>query len=245
MDIVKPYQIKNAAMKNLMNSRAVSKNANDVVLISEHIRHVSKELFTLERKGWMFTILRDPIQRAVSMFHYLSKADWEVNYRPEWQNWTLMDYVNSNNCENNYYTRMLTGKNQHHILLSQSDVDIAMSVLQKRVLVGLLEHISESVDRFAAYFGWFGSNRLTSNRGKDMKTKDKGTKQCLYQNLLAQPRNVNPVKYNQIEENSMEWVALAKKNEFDLQLYKYAQILFQDQGNYFTKKNISGYNETD
>jgi len=242
MDIVKPDQIRNAAMKNLINSTTVSKSSNDLVLISQYIRDVSKELFTLERKGQMFTILRNPIQRAVSMFYYLSKADWEVNYKPEWQNWTLMDYVNSSNCENNFYTRILTGKNQRHILLSQSDLEIAMSVLQKRVLVGLLEHMSESVDRFAAYFGWWGSNGHSGDgeeTTKKKKKKKERTKRCLLNDISIRPKNVNPVKYNRIEEGSVEWVLLAEKNAFDLQLYQYAKILFQDQGLYFTKKNNS------
>eukprot|EP00957_Ditylum_brightwellii_P041899 3173272-Ditylum_brightwellii.AAC.1 len=68
----------------------------------------SNDLFTPTAKGRLFTVFRDPIDRAVSMFYYIQSADWEPTYNPELKDMKLSEYARSEYIENNYYTRKLT-----------------------------------------------------------------------------------------------------------------------------------------
>lgn len=62
------------------------------VIVSSRILHAAT-LYDDKHKGRLFTILRHPIERAVSTFYYLQNADWERNYRPEFKKMNLLEYA--------------------------------------------------------------------------------------------------------------------------------------------------------
>ena len=88
------------------------------VVISSRL-HDAVSLFTPDSvfpnvsKGRCFTLLRNPIKRAISMFYYLQDATWEHTYNEIFQNMTIEEYAVSRYAEDNWMgtisaTRMLS-----------------------------------------------------------------------------------------------------------------------------------------
>ncbi len=79
----------------------------------------------------MFTILRDPIDRAVSLFYYLGIADWELStYDPSLATMSIEMWARSEDrIENNWMTRFLSNNLADN--LTQHDLDVAKDVLRK------------------------------------------------------------------------------------------------------------------
>merc|ERR1719458_1821494 len=97
-------------------------------------------------------MFRHPIERTVSMLNYIKYAEWEPSYMDEFKTMTLIDYAKSPYVENNFYTRVLSDKMDGS--LTEDHLAIATYNLRKKVVVGLLDKLDESVDRFETYFGW-------------------------------------------------------------------------------------------
>ena len=55
------------------------------------LREAAECLFDSTHQGAAYTVFRDLVDRAVSLFYYLQHATWEVSYQPEFQNFTLKD----------------------------------------------------------------------------------------------------------------------------------------------------------
>ena len=49
--------------------------------VATHRLHEVADLFSSNHQGRLFTIIRPPIERAVSLFYYLSVADWGEHIR--------------------------------------------------------------------------------------------------------------------------------------------------------------------
>jgi hypothetical protein len=54
------------------------------VIASPHF-YPAASLFNADEEGRCFTMIRHPIERAVSMFHYLAVAKWEATYDPSFR----------------------------------------------------------------------------------------------------------------------------------------------------------------
>ena len=72
------------------------------VIFSSYIKETSA-IFSDEHKGRGFVLLRDPIERAISMFYYL--ADQPGN--EEISEMTVEEYAQSTRIENNWMVRYL------------------------------------------------------------------------------------------------------------------------------------------
>merc|ERR1712071_498786 len=105
--------------------------------------------------GRAFTLLRDPIERAVSMYYYRTTAYGDL------QGTTLEEYAKGKGIENNWMTRYLTGQ-----------MEGAKIVLKRKFLIGFLDDIDESMFRFMKYNGWKFSDQDTEqlNQEECMKT---------------------------------------------------------------------------
>jgi hypothetical protein len=57
-------------------------------------------------RGVLLTVMRDPIARQASLFHYLQYAKHEPTYHPEWKNLTIMEWEGG---EDNWMARVLSG----------------------------------------------------------------------------------------------------------------------------------------
>jgi hypothetical protein len=164
----------------------------------------------------MFTIMRDPIERAVSLFHYLSIADWEPTYSPSLATMSIEMWARSNDrIEYNWVTRFLSNNLKGD--LTQNDLDVAKEILRKKCLIGFLEAKEESMMRLQKYFNW--------------EMKDYKTRECAERILDWGWSNKH--SHPQVDYDSPTYELLVKNNIYDLELYEYAKELFQAQSKLF------------
>ena len=98
--------------------------------------------------------------------------------------------------------------------LSSDSLEIAKEVLRQKCLVGLMEQMEESIERFHSYFG-FG-DEAALDCAKTSFTR-KGSSQS------------NKNKHPPLDGNSETYAILAQKNELDILLYFFAKELFDEQ----------------
>mmetsp|Transcript_16969 Transcript_16969/g.28271 ORF Transcript_16969/g.28271 Transcript_16969/m.28271 type:complete len:394 (-) Transcript_16969:797-1978(-) len=175
--------------------------------------HQAAKLFSPLYRGRVFTVMRHPIERAASEFFYLQDASWEETYSPETKSWTIQEYAASDCAEHDWITKQLLGTWQE---LTEEDLQKAMYILEDKVLIGLIDRMEESVDRFNRYFGWEESPDKVPC-AEDML----GHKSSTGSNSHAHPKVV---------PGSDDWEALAAINRYDIQLYDFAVALFEEQG---------------
>ena len=185
------------------------------VIVTPHIYTAVTTLFDQGHRARMFTTIRHPIERAVSMFHYLSVADWEPTYDPDLAFVNVEMYARSDRVENNWMVRFLTGELTGD--LTERHLDVAKELLRTYCLVGLMEEKAESIRRFESYLGF----TYRGPEGRDCRDKylhwDYGNKH----------------EHPPVEEGSTAWNLLYRKNELDMKLYEYALEVFQEQGKLF------------
>lgn len=176
------------------------------------------DLFTPTAKGRLFTVFRHPIDRAISMFYYLQVADWEPTYDPELKNWSIKEYAQSAKIENNWLTRQLSNRLAGE--LSDKDLRLAMEVVRRKVLVGLMTDIETTMGRCEQFFRWtYHVNPTNQEKCRDT--------------LLHGGSNSNKAnKKDKPEPGSEDWELLAWQNQYDLQLYEYIEVLFQEQAQF-------------
>ena len=177
-------------------------------IYTSYFRIALEELFDDTHPASVFAVFRDPIDRATSSYYYLKHAAWEKTFRTEFRNMTFTDYVH-NYAEDNYITRTIAGKTNDHANLpvTRDDFELAKLFLKDFVMIGLTDEMDESIVRFARVFGWDRSSNW---------------KACRRRASQGSNRNDHP----QVKPGDEEWDLLVAKNEYDLELFRYAQELF-------------------
>ena len=183
------------------------------VVVSSRLLHAAT-LFDEQHKGRFFTILRHPIERAVSMFYYLQEATWERTYRPEYKGMTLLDYAALPDTSSNWMVRWLTGKNSDPYL-GREDLEFAKLLILKKFLVLLTHDMKSSVKRLMYYMDWELEDRVL-----------KETKDCITENTR---KAHNKGQHGMPEKDSPEYKALAAMNEYDIELYEFVEKLYAEQ----------------
>lgn len=184
------------------------------VIVSQHLHPVST-LFNAEQQGRMFTMIRHPIERAVSMFHYLGVANWEPTYDPSLAYVSIEMYARSQRAEHNWAVRFLSNELVRNV--NERHLQMAKEVLKQKCLVGLLEEKAESFFRFSQYFSW------------QPKTQHQTDCRDRLLNWGWSNKHAHP----EVEEGSAVWELLYKKNSLDMELYDYAKELFREQAAMF------------
>lgn len=175
------------------------------------------------RGGRMFAVFRHPVERVVSIFHYLQKATWEPTYNPEYAAMTVDDYARGPHCESNWMVRTLTNKMTGP--LGPDDILIAQEVLRRKCLVGLLDRMEESIVRFHGYFGF---------------DDDDSALRCSMEHFAGKGSSAsNSHHHPALDRKSETWEILERKNGLDIRLFEYAQKLFEEQGALLNKKDKS------
>jgi len=173
------------------------------------------DLMTPTAKGRLFTVFRHPIERAISMFYYIQIATWEVTYNPEVEFWTIEQYANSGLVENNWLTRQLS--NQPAGDLTDKNLLIAKNVIRRKFMVGLVSNIEATMDRLEKFFRWTYHVNPPNQEICRQALIDRGA------NSNAQSTKPKP------EPGSDEWKMLEWQNKYDLELYAYIEVLFDEQ----------------
>jgi len=194
------YGIVRAHRLNLVPSQMVD------VIVSSRFLHVSG-LFDPYHRGKAFTILRDPIERAVSTFYYLRNAKWERNYNAEFQNMTLLQYATREDTSSNWMTRWLTGKHSAPYV-EPSDLHFAKEVLRRKFLVLLTSDMLQSVNTLISYMNW---------------EPDKSQYQCIQHNVDMVVKHNKSMHPKLINIDPKVRQALIQKNLLDIELYDYAK----------------------
>jgi hypothetical protein len=96
VDTTNPAGISKAINLNLASSGMVE------AVVTSYVYEASN-IFSRDHRGRLFTVMRDPIERAVSMHGYLGKATWEETYDPAFATMSLEEYAQSSKIENNWY----------------------------------------------------------------------------------------------------------------------------------------------
>ena len=188
----------------------------DVVI--SPLLHEAASLFTPTRRGRMFTIIRHPIERAVSLFYFIQDTQWKhPNTRnDQFADITIEDFYKGGFAENNWMTRFLTNELTKGEL-TEDDLNVAKEVLKRKCLIGLLEEKGETFERIEKYFGW--------------KPKNSSEQECLEKKLeWAWPMKH---RHYSVEEGTDAWYYISAQNKYDMQLYQYAKELFQHQEDLF------------
>ena len=165
------------------------------VIVSPHLHYATKLIFDEEHKGRAFTILRHPIERALSRYHatQLHSTDDKV------KTMSIEEYVKSEYVETNWLTRFLVNRRQDGII-GYEQVALAKEVLRRKFLIGLYDHFEESIYRFEAFFGW----RITSPPGRA------GAAKICHENLLK----------NSGERDKADYDFMNSKIQYDDNNYK-------------------------
>merc|ERR1712151_785876 len=177
--------------------------------------YIIDTLFKPTSKGRVFSMFRQPIERAVSMLNYIKYAEWEPSYIDEFKSMTLEEYAKSPYVENNFYTRVLS--NTMEGSLTDDHFAIATYNLKKKVVVGLLDKLGESIDRFEKLFNW----NYNYNPTEQEKCRE---------GYLEKGANVGKTKYIPVpEEGTEKYELLAWQNQYDLKLYDVVLSMFEEQ----------------
>jgi len=188
------------------------------VAVTSYIHEAVTNVLSTSHPARIFTIMRHPIERMISDFHYQKVAQWERTYDANKANLTLLEYASDSRYHvDNWMTRMLA--NQHNGPVQNQDFIYAKQVLKDKVLILWLEQIDESVERLIHFMGW--EDHLPINPTLERK-------EC-FDSKLHSTTPANHIDHNSVREESEEWQMLKKINKFDLNLYWYGKDLFDGE----------------
>jgi len=209
-----------ATLEGLEHSKDIQLvQSGQVDVVTTQYLHAGAKLFDgLQHRGRCFTLLRHPIERAVSLFYYLGIASHEPTYDPQLQYISLEMWARSKRIEHNWMVRFLS--NELVGDLTTRHLDIAKEVLRRKCLVGLLEEKSGSFLRFQKFFGW----QFYNQEMRDCQDK------------ILNWHWSNKHKHDLVEEGSPAWQLLYKQNILDMELYNYAKQLYLQQRSLFGKE---------
>jgi len=168
-------------------------------------------LFNDVHHGRTFTILRHPVFLAQSLFYYRRKASWERAYRKDWQSMTFMDYASSDMYMDNWMVRQLTGT-MPWVELNESHLERAKLIMRRKIFVGILEEMGETVRQLKAHFGWEEVEPF-----------------CAHNYLMEEPANSNKHPGLQGGRGGPVWNVVAQKEKWDMSLYHFGLQLFAEQ----------------
>jgi hypothetical protein len=159
-----------------------------------------------------FTVLRDPVDRLISWYYFVRQSPDHDHYRfVTSQQLSLKEYILSDMVADNGQTRRLAGIVQpsrrvptHDEPCTTKDLKVAKKNLQEHfAVVGLSERFDETLLLLKRALGWKTPFYVSTNITKSRPSKD------------------------DIERDTLE--VLEQHTELDIELYRYAQELFEKQ----------------
>ena len=118
------------------------------VIVTSHFQEGSDIFTNSDHHGRWFCILRHPVERAISIFYFLSSLKmWGPDVEL-----TIEDYVKSDRVESNWMIRYLIGKKSGDVGIDE--LNMAKEILRKKFIIGIFEDMDSSLFRFQRFFGW-------------------------------------------------------------------------------------------
>ena len=184
------------------------------VAISPHLR-LMVNVFTNKHQGRSFVLLRNPIERLLDEC-YTAFMNAGLNIAKDCISKTTSASVVRNftkfASENNWLTRQLSNQ-QLGTSLTSEHLEIAKNILKHKFLIGKVDNMHESFERFKMHFNW--------------KTESYLCDDAIINDSLSKLKNYIH------ELNADEINLIYDSNSLDMQLYDYAEHLFQLQGSQF------------
>jgi hypothetical protein len=196
----------------ILSTANIAAFSTESMIISTDIYQISTIFSSQRNFGRVFTVMKNPIHVAVDKYRYLVSSN-----SPQIMNMSFVEYFDSPYAEDNWMTRALTGKLSSFggevRSLSQDDLDSAIEILSQKCLVGLYPNLHEFLARLDNYFHW------------ELQTRDmKKCRESVYTKAYDEyTKSLYP------EEGSDLWRVVFKKNRFDMQLFRVAEHLFEDE----------------
>ena len=151
------------------------------VAISPHLR-LMVNAFTNKHQGRLFVLLRNPIERLLDEY-YTTFMNAGLNIAKEKEDTTSATTTIRNftkfSSENNWLTRQLSNQ-QLGTLLTSEHLEIAKGLLKHKFLIGKVDNMHESFERFKMYFNW----KTDSSLCDDQILNDSSSKLKNYANEL-------------------------------------------------------------
>ena len=228
-----------AGISQAKANRLVSSRDILDVITSSHL-HEGCTLLSSIHQGRLFVMFRHPVEREVSLFYYLGKAIWEDGYREDFRNMTLLEYATFDDHDHehkrvkidNWMVRYLARKLKGNIL--PQDLQLAKDILRYKSLIGLTSEYQESMRRFDLFYG------IRFNEGEREKVNGLRGRpnegDCVEEQMRER---VNENLHDPINKDSPEWNALKNANNFDMELYSFAKMLYAEQGKMFVEDDGS------
>ena len=186
------------------------------VAISPHLR-LMVNVFTNKHQGRIFVLLRNPIERLLDEYYTtFMNAGLKIEKEKDSTSTTAIRNFTKFSSENNWLTRQLSNQ-QLGIPLTSAHLEIAKDMLKHKFLIGKVDKTHESFERFKMYFGWKTDSYLCDDqilKGASSKIKN---------------------HMNDLNEDEINLIYVS--NSLDMQLYDYAEYLFQQQGSQFFGMN--------
>jgi len=182
----------------------------DIIVSSRFLNAAS--LFDEDHLASAFTIMRDPIDRMASTFHYLREAKWERQYSESLKNITLLEYAKLEDTPRNWMVRWLTGQ-MTKAKLDDDDLELAKEIIEKKFFILLTNEMKASVDMLIKH------NRF--------KLSSEGRK-CI-EEKLKEHEKMESNDYPPLDKEGEEYAKLKEMNSLDSELYEHALKLFTRQ----------------
>jgi hypothetical protein len=206
----------------------VSSGLADVIVIRDIFQ--ADVLFDPMHRGRIFAMFCHPVERAFNYYNDMKQAAvTDPHYNAEISSMTLEQFANSPYMEHDLLTRYLS--NQVEGPLSQVNLNQAMDILRRKVLVGLLDKRELSMARFEKFFNW--KYRIQPEVQESCRKK-----------YLGITTSLKSRRDDKLLPGTLSYELLASYNKFDMQLYNYIEILFEEQAD-FTKSYPDGYRLVD
>ena len=209
MDTSSPEGLSLSLANQVVNSGKV-----DVIVSNYFLSGAA--LFTDLHYGRTFVVLRHPVDVALSLFHYRKKATWERSYRREWNMISFHEYVRGPDYVDNWMVRQLTGT-MPWVQLTDAIFERARQVMARKIFVGVLEEMDESVRQLRAHFGW-----------------SEKTPGCAHDYVHSKPTNANDHPQLQGGRGGKTWHVVIEKEKWDMSLYHYGLEMFAQQRKWYS-----------
>lgn len=175
------------------------------------------------RKARVATILREPVSRFMSQFHYLQIAKWEPTYHPT--NETVDQYVQKGDYERNWMVRTLSNCRSDNI--TEVELEVAKQVLS-RMLVGFTDNLADFFDRLEVYWK-IPQSSIERVRKSGMMKKEV--------NVNTKPNKIGSRASDQPSDATL--AILRHELRYDIALFNYAKDVLWDSQKIFSKNHQS------
>lgn len=190
-----------------------------VILKTNMMHHIS--LFQDRPiKARAFGLFRHPAEVVQSEYYYLQVAAWEGGYNKNLGNEMTVEEYAASRPNRLIQNILVMGGQETTNVITDEDLQKAKMILHDYVLIGLMDQMEESLDRFDTFLG---VSALVSDTQRLERCRQEGREKV---------NNSN--KHPRLGQDSQEWQQIAAHNQYDIALYEYAVQLFAQQGENFS-----------